>query len=240
MIAVIPDTRHSRPTSIVLQAPVAGHRSTGSVPCVVAWGAIMSKMDEVIPQATQLPILNRIVELVVMGEHDPRWLQEKVGFKSQRNVHYYLEAARWARLIAEDGAIASTSLGRRYVATQFDPRVVLEGVRGRPLYEDVLRASNGKPPTPEIVEAVLRRWSFRYSQSTLVRRARDFCRLFGTVMKDAATPAPRELVISGCWCAANEMPTLDGSPLLWPPLALQPVGGLRPSASGVAARSPQL
>jgi len=200
----------------------------------------MSKMDEVIPQASQLPVFNRIIQLVVLGENDPRWLQQKVGFKSQRNVSYYVEAARWARLIREGGAIKPTSLGRRYVATRFDPRVVIEGVRGRPLFEDVMRASKGEPPTPKIVEAVLRRWSFRYSQSTLVRRAHDFCRLFGQLMKDAASPRMRDLVTTCCWCSSSEVPTVDGGPLLWPPLALQPVGGLRPSAKGVSARTTQL
>lgn len=200
----------------------------------------MSKMDEVIPQASQLPILNRLVELVVMGEQDPRWLQEKIGFKKQRNVHYYAEAARWARLLCEDGPIRATALGRRYVATGFDPRVVIEGVRGRPLFENVMRASKGVPPTREIVEGVLRRWSFRYSQSTLVRRANDFCRLFGKAMEDAAQPRQRKLVTTCCWCEAHEVPTVDGTPLLWPPLVLQPVGRLRPSAKGLRLQPTQL
>lgn len=41
------------------------------------------------------------VEMVVLGEDDPRWLQHKIGFKNLRHVHYYLEAARWARLIED-------------------------------------------------------------------------------------------------------------------------------------------
>lgn len=200
----------------------------------------MSKLDEVIPQATQLPILNRLIELVVMGERDPRWLKEKIGFKSQRNVYYYVEAARWARLLREDGAIAPTSLGRRYVATCFDPRVVLEGIRGRPLLEDIMRASGGQPPTPDVVETVLRRWSFRYSQSTVVRRARDFCTLFGLVMREAATPRPRELVTTTGWCEPGEIPAVDGTATLWPPLALCPVGGLGAPAKTSQVRPSQM
>src|SRR5262249_13182062 len=149
-----------------------------------ASAATSSKLDEVIPQATQLPILNRLVELVVLGECDPRWLQEQIGFSSQRNVHYYLEAARWARLIHEEGEIVATSLGRRYVLTRFCPSVVLEGMRGRPLFESVLRASKGHSPTPAVVEGVLRRWSFRYSKTTVARRARDFCALFGPALRE--------------------------------------------------------
>lgn len=197
-------------------------------------------MDQVIPQATQLPILNRVVELVVLGERDPRWLQEQIGFKSQRNVYYYVEAARWARLIREEGEIVPTSLGRRYVGTCFDPAVVLEGIRGRPLFEGVLRASKGRSPTPEIVEGVLRRWSFRYSQSTLARRARDFCTLFGRVLEEEAAPRVRELAIVSRWCEPRDIPTVDRSPSLWPQLVLCPVPGLRRSPKKTRRRSPQL
>jgi hypothetical protein len=136
--------------------------------------------------------------------------------------------------------IAPTSLGRRYVATSFDPRVVLEGIRGRPLFEDIMRASGGQLPTPDVVEAVLRRWSFRYSQSTLVRRARDFCTLFGRVMTEAASPRPRALVTATGWCEPGEIPTIDGAAALWPPLVLCPVGGLGSPARPIQARAPQM
>jgi hypothetical protein len=62
-------------------------------------GGNISSLDRVVRQATQLPLLNRMVEMVVLGEDDPTWLQHKIGFKNLRNVHYYLAAARWARLI---------------------------------------------------------------------------------------------------------------------------------------------
>ena len=41
------------------------------------------------------------VEMVMLSEDDPTWLQHKIGFKNLRHVHYYLEAARWARLIED-------------------------------------------------------------------------------------------------------------------------------------------
>jgi hypothetical protein len=184
-------------------------------------------MDQVIPQATQLPVLNRLIELIVLGETDLRWLQSKVGFKSDRNVYYYLEAARWVRLVRESDAIAPTSLGRRYVATRFDPRVFLEGVRARPLFEDVMKASSGQPPSPQVVEKVLRRWSFRYSQSTLLRRARDFSTLFGRVMREAAELAPKDLVVKTGWVQPKELPVIDDIAAIWPQLVLAPVGGMR-------------
>ena len=72
--------------------------------------------------------------MVVLGENNLTWLQKKLGFKNLRNVHYYVEAARWARLLDEED-VRPTSLGCRYVDSRFDPRVVLEGVRGRALFE---------------------------------------------------------------------------------------------------------
>ncbi len=87
-------------------------------------GGKMSSLDRVVPQATQLPLLNRLVEMIVLGEDDLTWLQHKIGFKSLRNVYYYLEAARWARLVDEQ-EVRPTSLGRRYVSSRFDPRVLL-------------------------------------------------------------------------------------------------------------------
>jgi len=227
VIAVLSQSQQDWPFPALGKASAAHARMPRWTPRVVEWGATMPNMDQVIPQATQLPILNRLVELAVLGEQDRRWLQEKIGFKSDRNVYYYLEAARWARLLAEGKRIAATALGRRYVATRFDPRVILEGIRGRPLFEDVMRASGGKPPTPAIVEDVLRRWSFRYSQGTLVRRANDFCTLFGRVVNEAASPRPRELVTTTYWCRPEEIQAINGTALLWPSLVLCPVQGRR-------------
>ena len=42
-----------------------------------------------------------MVEMVVLGEDDPTWLQHKIRFKNLRHVHYYLAAARWARPIEQ-------------------------------------------------------------------------------------------------------------------------------------------
>lgn len=225
MIAVLSQIQQYRTFPALGKAPAVHARMPRWTPRIVDRGAIMSSMDQVIPQATQLPILNRLVELVVLGEQDLRWLQEKIGFKSDRNVYYYVEAARWARLLSEGKQIAATALGRRYVATRFDPRVILEGIRGRPLFEDVMRASGGEPPTPAVVEKVLRRWSFRYSQGTLVRRANDFCRLFGRVVKEAAERPARQLVTTTYWCSPSEIPAIGGTALLWPSLVLRPVQG---------------
>lgn len=225
MIAALSQSQQSWPFPALGKAPAAHAHMRRWTPRIVERGAIMSNMDQVIPQATQLPILNRLVELVVLGEQDLRWLQEKIGFKSDRNVYYYVEAARWARLLSEGKQITATALGRRYVATRFDPRVILEGIRGRPLFEDVMRASGGEPPTPAAVEKVLRRWSFRYSQGTLVRRANDFCRLFGRVVREAAEPPARQLVTTTCWCSPSEIPAISGTALLWPSLVLCPVQG---------------
>jgi len=144
-------------------------RALGSAPrFAVVPGGNMPSLDRGVPQATQLPLLNRMVGMVVLGEDDPTWLQHKIGFKNLRNVHYYLEAARWARLIEED-AIRLTSLGRRYVSSRFEPHVILEGVRGRALFEEVMRVTGGDVPTPDVVASVLRRWSFRYGKGAVTR-----------------------------------------------------------------------
>ena len=91
--------------------------------------------------------------MIVLGESDLTWLQRKIGFKSLRNVYYYVEAARWARLLDED-EVRPTSLGRRYVDSRFDPRVVLEGVRGRALFEEVMRVTGGDVPTPDVLSLI--------------------------------------------------------------------------------------
>ncbi|MEM1249046.1 MAG: hypothetical protein AAGK22_21875 [Acidobacteriota bacterium] len=186
----------------------------------------MSSLDRVVPQATQLPLLNRLVEMVVLGEDDLTWLQHKIGFKSLRNVYYYLEAARWARLVDEQ-EVRPTSLGRRYVSSRFDPRVVLEGVRGRALFEEVMRVTGGDVPTPEVVAGVLRRWSFRYSKGTITRRARDFCTLFGRVIDEAANPSERKLVVQTALFEPEEIDAIDGVPTLWPALKLTPIKRIR-------------
>lgn len=204
-------------------------RALGSAPrFAVVPGGNMSSLDRVVPQATQLPLLNRMVEMVVLGEDDPTWLQHKIGFKNLRNVHYYLEAARWARLIEED-AIRPTSLGRRYVSSRFEPRVILEGVRGRALFEEVMRVTGGDVPTPDVVAGVLRRWSFRYSKGTVTRRARDFCTLFGRIIDEAANPKERKLVVHSGWVEPQDLLAVDGVAAIWPALQLVPVKGIRRS-----------
>lgn len=145
-------------------------RALGSAPrFAVVPGGNMSSLNRVIPQATQLPLLNRMVGVVVLGEDDPTWLQHKIGFKNLRHVRYYPKAARWARLIEED-AIRPTSLGRRYVSSRFEPHVILEGVRGRALVEEVMRVTSGDVPTPNVIASILRHWSFHYSQGTVTSR----------------------------------------------------------------------
>lgn len=201
----------------------------GSAPqLAVVPGGNMSSLDRVVPQATQLPLLNRLVEMVVLGEDDPTWLQDKIGFRNLRNVNYYLEAARWARLIDED-EIRPTSLGRRYVSSRFDPRVILEGVRGRALFEEVMRVTGSDVPTPDVVASVLRRWSFRYSKGTVTRRARDFCTLFGRLLDEAANPKERKLVVHAAWVQPQDLLTIDGVAAIWPVLELTPIKGIRRS-----------
>jgi hypothetical protein len=201
----------------------------GSAPhFAVVPGGKMSSLDRVVPQATQLPLLNRLVEMVVLGEDNPTWLQYKIGFKNLRNVHYYLEAARWARLI-DEGAVRPTSLGRRYVSSCFDPRVILEGVRGRALFEEVMRVTDGAVPTPDIVASVLRRWSFRYSKGTITRRARDFCTLFGRIIDEATNPQERQFVVHSAWVEPQNLLAVDGVAAIWPALQLTPVKGIRRS-----------
>lgn len=126
------------------------------------------------------------------------------------------------------------------MATRFDPRVFLEGVRGRPLFEDVMKASSGQPPSPKVVEKVLRRWSFRYSQSTLLRRARDFSTLFGRVMREAAELPPEELVVKTGWMQPKDLPVMDDIAVIWPQLVLEPLGGMRagqPPAANARSKS---
>lgn len=204
-------------------------RVLGSSPrFAVVPGGNMSSLDRVVPQATQLPLLNRLVEMVVLGEDDPTWLQHKIGFKNLRNVNYYLEAARWARMIDED-EIRSTSLGRRYVNSRFDPRVILEGVRGRALFEEVMRVTGSDVPSPDVVASVLRRWSFRYSKGTVTRRARDFCTLFGRIIDETANPKERRLVVHFAWVQPQDLLAIDGVATVWPALQLTPIKGIRRS-----------
>lgn len=217
-------------------------RALGASPrLAVVPGGKMSSLDRVVPQATQLPLLNRLVQMIVLGESDLTWLQKKIGFKSLRNVYYYVEAARWARLLDED-EVRPTSLGRRYVDSRFDPRVVLEGVRGRALFEEVMRVTGGDVPTPDVVAGVLRRWSFRYSKGTLARRARDFCRLFGSIIEQAARPAELKLVVHTAWVEPRELLTIDAVAIVWPVHQLVPLAGFRRGTADAApaADDPQL
>ena len=174
-----------------------------------------------------------MVEMVVLGEENLLWLQRKIGFKSLRNVHYYLEAARWARLIEED-RVRPTSLGRRYVRSRFDPRVVLEGVRGRAFFEEVMRLTDGGVPTPDVVASVLRRWSFRYSKSTVTRRAGDFCTLFGRIVDEAANPKERKLVVHSAWIEPHDILAINGVATIWPAPQLTPIKGIRRTSRNIA------
>lgn len=177
-------------------------------------------------QATQLALLNRLVEMVVFGEDDPTWPQHKIKFKNVRNVHYYLAAARWARLIEED-AIRPTSLGRRYVSSRFGPRVIPEGVRGRAIFEEVMRVTGDDVPALDVVAGVLRRWSFCYSKGTVTRRARDFCAIFGRIIDEAANPRERKLVGHSAWLDPQDLLVIDGVAAIWPALQLTPVKDIR-------------
>ncbi len=187
-------------------------------------GGMMSALDRIVPQASQPALFDRLVTQVVLGESDLTWLRCKLGFKNSRNVHYYIEAARWARLI-DEAEVRPTSLGRRYVASRCDPLVAIEGLRGRAFFEEVLRISGGSIPDRELVEGVLRRWSFRYTGGTVARRAHDFCRLFGTMMEAARAPEVRRLVVSIDWVEPGDVRDVTGNPLLLPELQLP--GGAR-------------
>ncbi len=179
----------------------------------------MSALDRIVPQASQLALFDRLITQVVLGETDLTWLQHKLGFKNLRNVHYYMEAARWARLV-DEAEVRPTSLGRRYVASRCDPRVAIEGLRGRAFFEEVLRISDGSVPDWVLVEGVLRRWSFRYTGGTVARRAHDFCRLFGTILAVAGAPEVERLVVSIGWVEPGAVLDLRGNPLLLPELQL--------------------
>lgn len=205
------------------------HRALGALPRLsIVPGGKTSSLDRVVPQATRLPLLNRLVQMIVLGESDLTWLQKKIGFKSLRNVYYYVEAARWARLLDEDN-VRPTSLGRRYVDSRFDSRVVLEGVRGRALFEEVMRVTGGDVPTPDVVAGVLRRWSFRYSKGTLARRARDFCKLFGSIIEQAENSGEFRLVVQTAWVEPRDLLTMDGVAIVWPVHQLVPLQGFRRS-----------
>lgn len=201
-------------------------------------GGKMSSLDRVVPQATQLRLL---VQMIVLGERDLTWLQKKIGFTRLRNVYDFVEAARWARLLGED-EVRPTSLGRRGVGSRFDPRVVLEGVRRRARFEEVMRVTGGDVPTPDVVVGVLRRRSFRYSKGTLARRARDCCRLFGSIIERAASPAELKLVVPTAWVEPRELLTIDGVAIVWPVHQLVPIAGFRcgTADSAPAADAPQL
>jgi hypothetical protein len=187
----------------------------------------MSPLDRVVRQATQLAPLNRIVEMVVLGEDDPTWLQHKIAFKNLR-IHYYLAAARWARLFKEH-AIRPTSLGIRYVSSRFEPRVILEGIRGRAIFEEVRRVAGDDVPTPDVVASVLRRWSFRYGKGTVTRRACDFCAILGRIIDEAANPKERKLVGHSAWLEPQDLLAINGVAAIWPALPLTPVKGIRRS-----------
>jgi hypothetical protein len=171
-------------------------------------------------------VLNRLVTLVVLGESDLTSLQKQIGFKNLRNVYYYLETARWARLLDED-QLQPTSRGRRYVQLRFDPRVLIEGLRGRALFEEVMRVTAGDAPTPELVARVLRRWSFRYSKGTLARRASDFCRLFGSIIEHATHPEELDAVVHIGWIEPKDLFAIDGVAVMWPAQQLVPLPGFR-------------
>ncbi|SFF70410.1 hypothetical protein SAMN05216251_12510 [Actinacidiphila alni] len=190
----------------------------------------MASRDRVVRQAMQLAPLKRIVEMVVLGEDDPTWLQHKIEFKNLRNVHYYLAAARWARLFKEGGT-RPTSLGRRYVSFRFEPRVILEGVRGRAIFEEIRRVAGDDVLTPDVVASVLRRWSFRYSKATVTRRARHFCAILGRIIDEAANPKERKLVGHSAWLEPQDLLAINGVAAIWPALQLTPVKGIRRSKS---------
>lgn len=193
---------------------------------VVLPGGRMSALDRIVPQASQPILLNLLVMMVALGEEDPTWLQHQIGFKQVRNVHYYLEAARWARLIDED-TIRPTALGTRYVRSRFEPAVMLEGLRGRAFFEEVLRVAGTGKPTPSIVADVLRRWSFRYTKGTVTRRANDFCSLFGAILAAAQEPEPRRLVVQTRWVEPADLIAHRGVATLWPRLQVTPIKGIR-------------
>ncbi|GIJ28884.1 hypothetical protein Vqi01_40460 [Micromonospora qiuiae] len=123
----------------------------------------------------------------------------------------------------------ATSLGRRYVSSRFEPRVILEGVRGCALFEEVMRVSGDDSPTPDVVASVLRRWSFRYSKGTVTRPARDFCTLFGRIIDVAASPKERQLMVHSAWVEPQDLLAVDGVAAIWPALSLTPVKGIRRS-----------
>lgn len=204
-----------------VQRPLAALPQLAALP-----GGKMSALDRVVPQATQLAVLNRLVALIVLGECDLISLQKKIGFKSLRNVYYYLEAARWARLLDET-QVRPTSRGRRYVQSRFDARVLVEGLRGRALFEEVMRVTAGDAPTPNVVAGVLRRWSFRYSKGTLARRAQDFCRLFGSIIEQATHPAELAFVVHTAWVEPEDLLAVDGVAMMWPVQQLVPLPGFR-------------
>ncbi|MFJ8253759.1 hypothetical protein [Streptomyces sp. NPDC094466] len=187
----------------------------------------MTSLDRVVRQAPQLTPLNRIVEMVVLGEDDPTWLQHKIAFKNLRNVHYYLAATRWARLFKED-AIRSTSLGRRYVSSRFEPRVILEGVRGFAAARSLRRsgawlATTCRPRTSSLASCGA---EASVTASTVTRRARDFCAILGRIIDEAANPKERKLVGHSAWLEPQDLLAINCVTAIWPALQLTPVKGI--------------
>lgn len=107
--------------------------------------------------------------------------------------------------------------------------MILEGVRGRALFEEVMRVTGDDVPTPDVVASVLRRWSFRYSKGTVTRSARDFCTLFGRIIDEAARPKERQLMVHSASMEPQDLLAADGTAAIWPALSLTPVKGIRRS-----------
>jgi hypothetical protein len=119
---------------------------------------------------------------------------------------------------------------------------VPEGVRDRALFEELMRVTGGDMPAANVVADVLRRWSSRYPKGTLARRARDFCRLFGSIFERAPSPPEFHLVVQSAWVQPREIATSDGVAMMWPIHQLIPLPGFRRTKRERAAESddPQL
>ncbi len=124
-----------------------------------------------VPNANNVQLLTRLLELVAQGVRDARSLSELLDCEV-RTVHYYTQAGEWLRLLEPDDDARLTALGLEFVYAGEDrPEVYARAAWSNAFVRDLMQGQGAELPATDDIAWFIRRLRPDMADTTSYRRA---------------------------------------------------------------------
>jgi hypothetical protein len=136
-----------------------------------------------VPNANNVQLLTRLLELVAQGVREPRSLSELLDCEV-RTVHYYTQAGEWLGMLEPGQHARLTALGLEFVYAGSDrPEVYARAAWSNDLVRDLMQGRGADLPETDDIAWFLRRLQPGMADSTSYRRATSVHALLAPAMR---------------------------------------------------------